>query len=521
MKRLVLAVAVAAAAVLVSGCGKERESTEADVVAGVSPQEAFFTEIRMLEETEGVEAVMSRARTVLDDPEHADIRAMVFDYLIHVYSREGRIEEAQALYFERGSSDAELAESAFQQIMNASLSDDADANAVWLERIITGTFPASLRVRAWQERIAVYGGTGSVAPVAARVEEIMGSDLAASSADIFTAAFSQGMRIGDLDGVEVLLESARAYTGEHAALGRSVLIFKGELMLARGQLDNALDHYLAHATALGDADLNRGLRPVLRAAQEQGRGELVKRGVAVVYERGAEFPSTRDMVATLTIGLAADTGDPQELLSATTIAYERGASLSRIYPVFLNGYYPAVQGASQELRSQILALIERMRKTEGLSEHLLGMMGTALLDGAFFGNDYKGAIAVVEQGIPGFDEAWHQELKDKINAHIALQEKRFDDAVALFRLHMTRVAAWKDPMTNPEDGRPVIKEVVLGFNEKRIGDIWAGVADREADSRAAYAAARRYYQDALAILVEDTPERERAIAEMAAIPGVE
>jgi len=110
-------------------------------------------------------------------------------------------------------------------------------------------------------------------------------------------------------------------------------------------------------------------------------------------------------------------------------------------------------------------------------------------------------------------------MTDKVGAHLALQENRPEDAVALFRKHMERVLAWTAPVMNPENGAKMIKEAVMGFNEKRIGDIYAGMEGRGEDAQAAYGRARNWYQKALELLEPDSLEHKQATAELAAVPA--
>ncbi len=520
MKRL-MATAMVATAVVVAGCANhEHEDAGAQAEAArVSMLEVFYTEMQSLEAEQGVEVVVTRLLARLSLPEYAEIRPAVFEYLLHVLLRADHLEEAQTLYMEVAATDAELAAAGFAAVMSASLSgDDADAQVVWLERVLAAPLPPTQRAAAWQSRMNAYAQAGSVSTAAARVAEIMESDLAVHAPVIFSTAITRGLQINDHDGVESLLAAMGVFKGRDEAVDRLLLTSAGDLLVARGLLDEALDYYLAHATRLGDAQLNRCLRPVLRTAQGKGLEALVRRGVDAIYARGAEFPATRDTMAAWFVGEAVNSGDSQRLLEATRQAFDSGASATRFYPVFMNGYYAAIQSDSAALRAGVVTLIKAMRETDDLPEHLLGSMGTALLDAAFFEDDFKGALAVVEAGIPGFDADWHVELKDKINAHIALQDERFDEAVELFNRHIKRVSAWEHPATNPEDGRPVIKEAVLGFNEKRIGDIWSGVEGRAADAVAAYARARGHYEAALEILDAGTPEYDRAAAELAGIP---
>lgn len=507
--------------VLISGCGTDCRKPDVEPVPEVSLRDTFFADITVLEQEQGVEVVMTRLLAMLNMPDYAEIRPEIFDYLLYVFLKEGQLQSAQDLYLELGGGDAVLAQAGFRQIMFASMAGDAESSTAWLEKIIASPLPDVQRTAAWQSRMELYAQSGSVAPVASRLKDMSDGGLAASMNDIVSIAFSKGIQISDFDGVELLLNAIRPYADDNAVLNRTALSAMGAMLVGRGQLDKALDHYLNNAALLGDQELIRGLRPLLQAARDKGLTDLTQRAVEAVYAFGDVYPVTRNSVAVWTIDVAVDQGDPQRLLQTTQKAFEQGVPVVTIYPAFLNGFYPAVENVPDELRSEWLALISKMRKTEGLPERFQSMMATALLDGAFFAQDYKAALAIVEEGIAGFDEKWHAELKDKINAHIALQEKRYDEAVALFQKHIERVSAWTEPAINPEDGRPVIKEVVLGLNEKRIGDIWSGVEGRSADARAAYARARQHYQDALTILDKSSPEYARASAELAEVPAAE
>ena len=128
-------------------------------------------------------------------------------------------------------------------------------------------------------------------------------------------------------------------------------------------------------------------------------------------------------------------------------------------------------------------------------------------------------MSLLEKGITGHDEHWHSELKDKVGAHLALAEGRHEDAIKLFRVHMARVEVWEQPVVNPEDQTKMTKEAVLGFNEKRIGDIYSEMGSRSEDAKAAYARARGWYQMALSKLEPDSAEHATATAELALVPA--
>jgi hypothetical protein len=260
--------------------------------------------------------------------------------------------------------------------------------------------------------------------------------------------------------------------------------------------------------------------PILKKAKSMQKGELIKQVIDTAYAQGEAFPMTRDAAASWSVRDAADSGSMDGLLAVTERALDAGVSVKRFYYAFSRGFYAGVETASAEQRKALGDLLLKFSKVPDLSESLAGMIASSRLDVAFFTQDFKGALAIVEAGVPGFDEDWHAELANKIKAHIAQKEGRVEDAVALYTKHMERVEKWEEPVVNPENGQKMIKEVVLGFNEKRIGDIWSGVEGHEKDAKAAYARARDWYQKGLALLEADSPEYAAAKQELAAVPVV-
>jgi len=525
MRRMVrMMVPVCVVAVLLTGCGRERGEEVED--AGEAVQlllDSCHAEISSLQETHGDAVAVARMREMLAQPAYGEIRAAIFQLLLDNLLATGDLAGAQAEYLAFSEEDEDLAMAGFRPVMQASMEgEDPQERVGWLERVLSaGYLPVPLRTAAWQLRMEAYAQSGSVDEAVGRVAEIMDSDVAAAARDVFSSAFSQGMRIGDYAGVESLLAAVAARAEADADLVKFVHLARGELMLAQDMPEEAWDHYLEQAADIGDLELSRRLVAVLKDTQRLERHELAARVVETAYQRGDALPLTRDAAASWAIRAAVDSGKVHELVDATQAALARGANVARFYHAFSRGCYPAMHKATEAEHAAIMDLLRRMSRTPGLNESMLGMMATARLDGAFFAGDFKQALAILNEGVPGFDEKWHEELRDKVGAHIALQEERYDDAVALFQRHIARVLAWENPVVNPESGLQVIKEVVIGFNEKRIGDIWSGVPGREADAAAAYVRARQWYQDALGILKADSPEYAQAAAELAAVPAAE
>ncbi len=83
---------------------------------------------------------------------------------------------------------------------------------------------------------------------------------------------------------------------------------------------------------------------------------------------------------------------------------------------------------------------------------------------------------------------------------------------------MERVNAWTDPVINPTNGARMTREAVLGFNEKRIGDIYNGMEGHADDAQAAYLRARDWYTKAIASFEEGSIEYKLAVEELSMVP---
>ena len=119
-----------------------------------------------------------------------------------------------------------------------------------------------------------------------------------------------------------------------------------------------------------------------------------------------------------------------------------------------------------------------------------------LLDAAFIVEDYKRVLSIIEAGIPDRDEAWHNMTRTKVKAHIALQDGDIDEAVKQFRAFMDIIATSTETTPDPSSNVVYTPKMILGFNARRIGDIYAK-AGRKAEADKSYAEARGYYEEAL------------------------
>jgi hypothetical protein len=187
-----------------------------------------------------------------------------------------------------------------------------------------------------------------------------------------------------------------------------------------------------------------------------------------------------------------------------------------VYNIYSRRFYDVV---GSDNRVSILAMMEVGEKIllSEVEPESRGQIQTMLADGAFVMEDYAKAIKIIEEGVQGRDVAWHEMSLLKTKAHLALKEGRNRDAVEHLRKFMDCVARWKQPEQDPVTGVFYSKEMCLGRNGRRIGDILKTAGDNQAAEQA-YAGARKNLGAALSEVKADSPEAEVIRAELSKLP---
>ena len=247
---------------------------------------------------------------------------------------------------------------------------------------------------------------------------------------------------------------------------------------------------------LTDAELDDVLRAVTSVASRAGCRETVDACVeAVLFCPTASSNRTALATAARIWGENAMKTDRGAFPRRLDALLHTPASSAAVIALFNQHFYDfASQPAA--LR-QLIELGERLALLAG-NENVRNEIRSKLLDGCFLVQDYDRALALAEARIPGpgRDEQWHVAVITKIKAHRALQRHKPREAVKCFREFMDFLRAAKGTdVPDPATGRNYPKEMILGRNAKRIGDIFAGIpAAAEADK--AYAEARDFYAQA-------------------------
>jgi tetratricopeptide (TPR) repeat protein len=519
MSKITLAVLMVMTLVVFSGCrGKgDRSDQQATETAAVVSMDTVEMELSAIQEKEGSEGVIERLTEMLGDERYAALKQELAMRLMDEYSSTGNVAAMQDAWLKLALSDEGIASMIFSRVFSATATTNTADMIDWCNRIIAAPVSDTIKAQTWRVIVVEESRAGNLADIIKRLPEIMklGQNESRAVLGILVRESINAKQYAIIDEIN---DFVNAKAADRSDLKPLLLSAKSTALIRQSKLDDAWAFIQSNADTLGDTGLSRAITQLLSSANREKNVALVNKVADYVFERGDNIPRTRDTVAATLITQAVDAHDSGLFLKRAQRSIDAGCSLTRIAVDFREGFYLIMNSGSDAQRTECFALVDKILKMDNLDEYTSQSFTLMALDGAFYRTDFRTAYEIIKKGVPGYDEKWHAEMLDKVGAHLALQEKRYDDAIRLFRKHMARVEQWKDPMINPENGAKMTREAVLAFNEKRLGDIYLKMGGHEKEAKEAFAKARSLYNQAISNAAPGSIERKLAQEELSQVP---
>jgi tetratricopeptide (TPR) repeat protein len=503
---LLLAVLLVPLCLFAPGCRRKPRPPSAP-----TPEEQQAAAQRLMSELNQVlqsaEAALAEGRTngvfngieaALTDARFAAYRAELFDRLLRLMIRAGDLDAVRQRAL-RACDDPVLAEGAGSTVYNHYRdSGDAAGREAWsAELLALPRLPATVRRAAFDwniaDNIALDRDAAALSALGESLRVLAPPEAAGLTEHAVAAFFDAGRH----DSVEQALAVAARLQPAPPAITHLATATRVRLRIARGEWPALTNDFAAAAASLPDDALARLLRTVGAAMQKAGRRPLLDACAETVLFA----PSARSNASATTVAaslwvenaFAADTATVPVRIDALLRAQ---IPAGQVVPLFLRYFYKFSEDAVT--LQALLPVGERLAPLAPDAE-TRNEIRTRLLDGCFLVKDYDRAIAMLEAGVPGpgHDEQWHKTAIVKLKAHRALERREPREAVQHFREFMKLLEASKDTeMPDPVTSATYPKEMVLGRNARRIGDILAAIPDAAA-AAAAYEEARGLYAQAL------------------------
>ncbi|MBC8453841.1 hypothetical protein H8D64_02175 [PVC group bacterium] len=500
--------------VFFAGCGKKGEDDASGVQqGGIDALMANLAEIR----SEGghdqaVEFLNGAMKSSVYEP----IKGQVVSVLLNEYIDNGELDKAKERFIKEVQEDQSLAGTGFEVIMRACAETGTVVAVEWCDHLLQSKLADDIKMYAWQGLVRVYAETGALGEMLPRMDAVFTISDDAKKQAVLRWIMGAVIQKRNFKLLDKFVEATELRAENDPEIGKLVVIVRLDALLFGGKYDEAGQYLFEMAGSIDDRSLSSRLNWLL----DNLKNDIAK--ADALAERAIneldENTLARETAASRWLGMANNDLDLFAVRASRLLDLNLG--VSRMASAYKNYFYKVQKAGSDEQKKTCTELCVRLESLSSLSDADRKSLVLLRLDGAFYREDFESALELIKSGVPGYDEDWHSEMENKVSAHLALQQGRKQEAIDLFTKHMEKVEAWKTAVVNPENGQRMIKEAVLGFNEKRVGDVFASMEGKATEAEAAYGRATAWYKEALQILKPDSPEYKNAENELKQVPEI-
>lgn len=383
---------------------------------------------------------------------------------------------------------------------------NAPAMLAWTASLQTKALPPDLRVQAFAWLLEASRAAGPVSRVTDLVPVCIANYDVATSRALLAGVVGAYDGAGDQASANKVLDAIERTARLQAELRLFVTCQRVNLLFSAAQWAKAEKQFQKEAKALPDAELAGCFQYAQACAMRTSQFDLLDRLCAWILKEQKKKPATwqaaagawlesakaRKSVADIPVRLEAlmQMGIPNNILVSSYFQY---------WNLVAKDGKPTDLVALLKFGDRLSAAVPDKKDKEIIRAYAL--------DGYVILEDYERALAVLDKPLPEMKGADHANAVNKIKAHLALQKGNKKEAVERFRAFMETVKTWPDPEVDSVTGLIYTKEMCLGLNAKRIGDILGSMNDAQG-AQAAYQEANGYYVLAQKEAKPNSPESE-------------
>jgi tetratricopeptide (TPR) repeat protein len=463
--------------------------------------------------TDGAVAALQRA---YDDKACAPYRQQLLGTMLQVNLAANRVDAAQTLFKAAVARDSQEAAPLIgmieEALVNAGRFDDL---AVWCDGLRTMGFTEGSLATVAEYHTRALEGAGKTAQLPTVLTDYLARLPENAGLSLIERHFNAAVGAKSFENAEALLALASAGAASPARTGL-VARLRVELLIAQGKRAEATEFFKTQFGALPDNAAAATLYRLVQSMTQDGQFQDADALCRFVLDAVPARPVPRNTAAALWVGNAQGEKPVAGVVERLATVRKEGFPAAFVVKQ-IDRLYSTIMGKGT--KDEFVPLLELCRT---LSSELQGddaaRVSGIMLDLCFYLEKFADALAIVEQGIPGHDAKSSQSLISKIKAHLALQQGKPREAVAHFRDFMDTIAQDQPDQIDPTTGTRVSRDMILGLNAKRIGDILAKDGDKDGADKA-YQEARDDYARALTNLKEGSAEYTKIKDDRAAIPG--
>lgn len=442
-------------------------------------------------------------------------KAMAFDKLIKTLVAAGNIEDAKARYLWAAMQDKELARSGCEIIRRHYQSiNDMDGASAWSQELMRMDLPPAILVdaHAWYVEACcakdAYDKAIDILPEC--IERFDGS----SNRRIFLGPIGSLIAAGKTDQAEKML-NAIAKQGEKQPELKAMVAMERTIMLWKmDRLADAELNFVKTSPTLADGDIQQVIARLKDQASSPETVEALNRMCEYVVKNLKDKPAARHNAATRLLENAKKTGKGGDIPGRLEFLMKSDIPPQTLLNLYSLYFYDVITtGTRNDLRSMLAIGNTLFAKLDKLDDKRA--VKILELDGVFVMDDYEGAIKLIAENKSIWETDWEPMANNKIRAHLALQKSKLEkgekqkqlkqEAITRFRENLKYIEKWEDPQLEPLTGLIYTRNIYLGINLKRIGDLLKSIGD-DAAAATSFKEAEDYYKKALAETKPDSRE---------------
>ncbi len=519
MKRTIICL-VSATLLIMAGCRKDPGPAATPEPVPPSPDQVMQEVMSQVDEcmaTTNRAAAIDVVGKAMENPVLKPHRGWLYAIWMDLQVQDGRLADAEKHFFD-SIQDAELARAGYDVLAGYYQSQTNQALLIaWAGRVLTSKPQAELAERSF----TIVLGDALAGDSFDRMLTLVGENMDRFGGDIGTRlagiTVERLLGINRLDDAGVLIGALEKRPEPVDALRYLVARARLELAMLRGNW-TAVEQELSRAMdIIPDANMAPLFDRTLARLRKEGEFKRCDGIIQGILKGADERPAVRRQAAVQWLDVVRDQQQPSVLVERMNGLFDNRLLPRSLFGLADRHFYYIMQEGSKDDLTAMIKQVERLLPLVDevpLQTTLKGM----IVDGSFVTEDYERTLSILEAGIPDRDPKWQAMALNKVRAHVDLKAGRVEEAIARFREFMEFVKTWERAEQDPSTGVLHSKEMTLGRNARRIGDLYAGLKQSD-KAAAAYAEARGYYDLALKEALPESPEQKLLAKEIAELPA--
>jgi len=316
---------------------------------------------------------------------------------------------------------------------------------------------------------------------------------------------------------DALLSKVEAELGKSPAWQTAAANDRVDLILGRDGYKGAMTHLARVMTVIPDEAAARSVTIISMAAKAAGDPAAAEAFSESALSMAPARVKTREAGANAWMTMAAKRGSVDEII--TRLEHLQGASLAPSFIInqISDLYAPLLGKGHADTFKRLFAVCEKVGAGE-LSGNDRALLGGMMLDISYYLEDFEMSLKLIESGVVDIQGDQKLQMIAKVHAHIAMKKGRPLEAVKYLREFMGYIAKQDRMELDPVNNCRISREMILGLNAKRIGDLLTSAGDVDG-AKHAYGEARQYYGMALKTFPDPkSAEYQKIVKDAGAIP---